>query len=111
MAVNEDGPDLAQRLEDAFGKSPHGRSAVGGEKFGMPQRAALSFHAGIRTEPVKAGAEGAPVTAGAPSCRYLIVQGNPREEHAPGPGWHKLADVGRPSDKSERYRLYRHGPQ
>ena len=82
---------------------PAGPECISQHELGAPQRAALSFHAGIRTEPVTAGAQ--------TRCRYLIVQGNPREEHAPGPGWHKLADVGRPSDKGERYRLYRHGPR
>jgi hypothetical protein len=38
------------------------------------------------------------------------VQGSPQHEFdAPGPGWSKLADVGRPGDKGERFRLYRFG--
>jgi hypothetical protein len=38
------------------------------------------------------------------------VQGNPRHEFdGPGAGWVKLADVGRPGDRGERYRLYRLG--
>jgi 4-amino-4-deoxy-L-arabinose transferase-like glycosyltransferase len=72
-------------------------------ELGPPQRAALSYHAGIRTEPMAAA-------AAAPKCRYVIVQGKPREERAPGAGWRKLADVGRPGDRGERYRLYRYGP-
>jgi len=72
-------------------------------ELAAPQRAALSFHAGIRTEAVTAGAQ--------TSCRYLIVQGHPRQETTPGPGWRKLADVGRPGDRGERYRLYRQGPR
>ncbi len=71
--------------------------------LGEAQRAAFSYHAGIRTEP----RQSAP---GAPNCRYLIVKGNPRQETTPGPDWRKLADVGRPGDKGERYRLYRYGP-
>ena len=38
----------------------------------------------------------------------MLVQGNPQHEFdAPGAGWSKLADVGRPGDKGERFRLYR----
>jgi 4-amino-4-deoxy-L-arabinose transferase-like glycosyltransferase len=70
-------------------------------ELATPQRAAFSYHAGIRTEPQQAGPS--------PKCRYLIVQGKPKEERAPGPGWRKLADAGRPGDKGERYRLYRYG--
>jgi hypothetical protein len=48
--------------------------------------------------------------AAVPKCKYLVVQGNPRIENAPSTGWRKLADVGRPGDRGERYRLYRYGP-
>jgi 4-amino-4-deoxy-L-arabinose transferase-like glycosyltransferase len=82
---------------------PANAGCVGERELSAPQRAAFSFHAGIRTEPLQA-------SAGTPRCRYLIVQGKPREEIAPGPGWRKLADVGRPNDRGERYRLYRYGP-
>jgi 4-amino-4-deoxy-L-arabinose transferase-like glycosyltransferase len=82
---------------------PAAAGCIGERELAAPQRAALSFHAGIRTEPMQAA-------AAMPKCRYLIVQGKPREEIAPGPGWRKLADVGRPGDKGERYRLYRYGP-
>ena len=82
---------------------PAGAGCIGESELAPPQRAALSFHAGIRTEPQ-------PVSAAAPKCRYLIVQGHPREEHAPGARWRKLADVGRPGDRGERYRLYRYVP-
>ena len=81
---------------------PAGRDCIAQRDLAAPQRAALSFHAGIRTEPLQAGAP--------PKCRYLIVQGNPRRETTPGPAWRKLADVGRPGDRDERYRLYRLGP-
>ena len=38
----------------------------------------------------------------------MLVQGSPQHEFdGPGAGWAKLADVGRPGDRSERYRLYR----
>jgi len=81
---------------------PADAGCISARELGSPQRAALSYHAGIRTEPWRAGDPHA--------CRYLIAQGKPREELTPGPGWHKLADVGRPGDRGERYRLYRYGP-
>ncbi|MDW8468721.1 MAG: hypothetical protein RML56_06800 [Burkholderiales bacterium] len=75
---------------------PAAPGCIAGRDLGLPQRAALSYHAGIRT------------VAAPADCRYLLVQGRPQHEAAaPGPGWTKLADVGRPGDKSERYRLYR----
>lgn len=75
---------------------PPAPGCIAGSGLGLPQRAALSYHAGIRT------------VAPSAACRYLLVQGRPRHEtDAPGAGWVKLADVGRPGDKSERYRLYR----
>ena len=84
---------------------PAGAGCIAQSELATPQRAALSFHAGIRTEPLQAAS-----TAGTPKCRYVIVQGHPRRETTPGPGWRKLADVGRPGDRGERYRLYRYGP-
>ncbi len=86
---------------------PADAGCIAERQLAAPQRAALSYHAGIRTEPL--GAAPAASTS-APKCRYLIVQGKPREEITPGPGWRKLADVGRPGDRGERYRLYRYGP-
>lgn len=74
---------------------PAAPGCISGTGLGLPQRAALSYHAGIRT------------VAPSPQCRFHLVQGRPRMETAPGPGWSKIADVGRPGDKSERYRLYR----
>jgi len=78
---------------------PAAVDCVAQRELGAPQRAALSYHAGIRTEPAHAGAQ--------IPCGYLLIQGSPRAEHAPGAHWRKLADVGRPGDKGERYRLYR----
>ena len=90
---------------------PAGAGCIAGLELGAPQRAALSYHAGIRTEPAEAAAPSTAARGTAvPRCRFLIVQGKPREERAPGPGWSKLADVGRPGDRGERYRLYRYGP-
>jgi hypothetical protein len=68
--------------------------------LGVPQGAALDYHADIRPRAYDVLKPNA--------CPLLLVQGNPKHEFdAPGPGWAKLADVGRPGDKSERYRLYR----
>jgi 4-amino-4-deoxy-L-arabinose transferase-like glycosyltransferase len=80
---------------------PADAGCVSARGIGLPQRAAFSYHAGIRTEPV-----GSEIP---PACRFLIVQGKLRTEVTPGPGWSKLADVGRPGDKGERFRLYRYG--
>ncbi len=78
---------------------PSGAPCVAEIGLGITQRAALDYHARIRTvdyDPVKPEA-----------CPILLVQGNPRYEEArPGVRWNKIADVGRPGDKAERYRLY-----
>ena len=83
-------------------KIPVGAGCVAEKALGVSQSAALDYHAGIRTRPfdlVKPNA-----------CPLLLVQGNPRHEFdGPGAGWVKLADVGRPGDRAERYRLYRLG--
>ncbi len=84
---------------------PVSAGCIAHNALGVPQRAAFSYHAGIRTEPFQAAG-----TPNAPKCLYAIVQGHPRREITPGPGWRKLADVGRPGDRGERYRLYRYGP-
>jgi 4-amino-4-deoxy-L-arabinose transferase-like glycosyltransferase len=78
---------------------PPGAGCISQRFLGDPQRAALSYHAGIRIAP-------APTP-----CPLLIVQGSPRHENdAPGAGWRKLAEAGRPGDRGERYRLYRRTP-
>ena len=79
---------------------PADAGCIAGQNLGVSQRAALSYHAGLRTEPrTRAGPDG---------CRLLLVQGTPRDERdGPDARWTKLADVGRPGDKGERYRLYR----
>jgi hypothetical protein len=42
------------------------------------------------------------------ACRLLLVQGRPQDERdGPDATWTKIADVGRPGDRAERYRLYR----
>ena len=78
---------------------PAGRPCIAGRNIGTPQRAALSYHAGLRLD----GSES--------RCKLMVVQGSPKHERdAPGAGWSKVADVGRPGDKAERFRLYRKDP-
>ncbi|MGH8723615.1 MAG: ArnT family glycosyltransferase [Burkholderiales bacterium] len=81
-------------------KIPVGTACIAQKSLGVSQAAALDYHAGIRARPfdiVKPNA-----------CPLLLVQGNPKHEFdGPGAGWVKLADVGRPGDRGERYRLYR----
>lgn len=78
---------------------PPQHACLAGRNIGVPQKAALSYHAGLR-----------PRAEGRQRCAYLLVQGSARHERdAPGPGWTKLADIGRPGDKNERFRLYRLG--
>ncbi|MBM3368025.1 MAG: hypothetical protein FJY43_07070 [Betaproteobacteria bacterium] len=85
--------DVALQLR---GRLPAAPGCISGSGLGPPQRAALSYHAGIRT------------VAPRDECRYFLHQGHARHElDAPRGNWVKLADVGRPGDKSERYRLYR----
>jgi 4-amino-4-deoxy-L-arabinose transferase-like glycosyltransferase len=85
--------ELAAKIEPDAG-------CIAAKQVGVPQRAALHYHAGIRTRTYD------PLTPRA--CRLLIVQGHPSHElDGPGDGWVKLADAGRPGDRSERLRLYR----
>jgi hypothetical protein len=83
-------------------KIPVGAGCIAQRSLGVSQAAALDYHAGIRARPfdiVKPAA-----------CPLLLVQGSPQHEFdGPGAGWVKLADVGRPGDRAERYRLYRLG--
>jgi 4-amino-4-deoxy-L-arabinose transferase-like glycosyltransferase len=80
---------------------PPGSACLAGSGLGAPQRAALSYHAGIRTRAFDLSRPAA--------CPLVLIQGSPRHEWgAPGAGWAKIADVGRPGDKAERYRLYRY---
>jgi 4-amino-4-deoxy-L-arabinose transferase-like glycosyltransferase len=72
---------------------------IAGRFLGVTQRAALSYHGHLITRPYD------PTRPDA--CPVMLVQGSPEHElDAPGPRWDKLADVGRPGDRSERYRLY-----
>jgi len=81
-------------------KLPAGAGCIAQKSLGISQAAALDYHAGIRARAFDARKPAA--------CPLLLVQGSPQHElDGPGPGWTKLADVGRPGDKGERYRLYR----
>jgi 4-amino-4-deoxy-L-arabinose transferase-like glycosyltransferase len=81
-------------------KIPVGSDCIAHRALGVSQAAALDYHAGIRARPFDIVRPNA--------CPLLLVQGNPQHEFdGPGAGWAKLADVGRPGDRAERYRLYR----
>ena len=78
---------------------PPGEHCIAQRSLGTAQAAALAYHADIRARPFD------PVDPQA--CRLLLVQGHPSHEYdGPDASWDKLADVGRPGDRSERYRLY-----
>ncbi|MGE5638970.1 MAG: ArnT family glycosyltransferase [Clostridia bacterium] len=80
-------------------KIPPKAGCIAARGLGVPQAAALDYHAGIRTvawDPHNPRA-----------CRLLLVQGNAAHEDAPGEGWVRLAELGRPGDRAERLRLYR----
>jgi len=84
-------------------KIPAGAKCIGRAGLGNAQRAAFSYHAAIHTRPFD--------RTSAPGCPLLLVQGHPQHERdAPGAGWVKLADTGRPRDKDERFRLYQFRP-
>jgi 4-amino-4-deoxy-L-arabinose transferase-like glycosyltransferase len=79
---------------------PASAGCVTAKSVGVPQRAALHYHAGIRTRAFDPMAPKA--------CPFMIVQGHPSNEaDGPGEGWTKVVDTGRPGDRAERLRLYR----
>jgi 4-amino-4-deoxy-L-arabinose transferase-like glycosyltransferase len=81
-------------------KIPVDAGCIAQRSLGISQAAALDYHGGIRPQPFD--------TLKPAACALLLVQGSPKNEFdGPGPEWAKLADVGRPGDRSERYRLYR----
>jgi 4-amino-4-deoxy-L-arabinose transferase-like glycosyltransferase len=81
-------------------KIPVDATCVVQRSLGISQAAALDYHGGIRPQPFDEAKPNA--------CPLLIVQGSLKSEYdGPGANWVKLADVGRPGDRSERYRLYR----
>jgi len=81
-------------------KIPPGAGCIAQKALGVSQAAALDYHAGIRAlrfDPLKPAA-----------CRLLLVQGIAEEEidDPPSARWRVLAEVSRPGDRIERYRLY-----
>jgi 4-amino-4-deoxy-L-arabinose transferase-like glycosyltransferase len=81
-------------------KIPVGTRCIAQRGLGLPQAASLDYYGDIQTQSFDIARPGA--------CPLVLVQGSLQHEFdAPGPGWTKLADLGRPGDKSERYRLYR----
>jgi hypothetical protein len=81
---------------------PAGAGCIAQRFVGLSQAAALDYHAGIRARPFDPQRPEA--------CRLLLIQGSPAGEYGlPGGAWRKIADVGRPGDRGERYRLYRLG--
>jgi 4-amino-4-deoxy-L-arabinose transferase-like glycosyltransferase len=79
---------------------PPAPGCIAAKSLGVPQAAALNYHAGIRTRPYD--------LRNPKACPLLIVQGSPlHEADAPGEGWVKIAEAARPGDRSEIQRLYR----
>ena len=83
-------------------KIPVGTTCMTQKNLGVPQGASLDYYGDIQPRAFNFGKP--------QECPLLLVQGNAQHEFdAPGAGWTKLADVGRPGDKNERFRLYRFG--
>ena len=83
-------------------KIPVGTTCIAQRGLGVPQGASLDYYGDIQPRAFDIGKPR--------ECPLVLVQGSPQHEFdAPGPGWTKLADVGRPGDKGERFRLYRFG--
>ena len=83
-------------------KIPAGSGCIAQKGLRVSQASALDYHAGIRGQvfdPLRPDA-----------CRLLLVQGVAEEDidDPPSARWRKLAEVGRPGDRVERYRLYLH---
>lgn len=77
---------------------PEDARCVAAADVGVPQRAAIHYHAGIRTQAYDPLAPRA--------CPFILVQAQPGSE-IPPPDSVKLVDIGRPGDRVERLRLYR----
>jgi 4-amino-4-deoxy-L-arabinose transferase-like glycosyltransferase len=78
---------------------PAGTRCVASRNLGEAQRALLHYHAGIRTQRQE-------VRKSSTECDVLLVQGVIRDEPAPGAGWRKIWEGGRPGDKVERFRVF-----
>lgn len=89
--------NVAVSLKQAL---PKGAPCIAGKNLGSVQRVYFEYFAGIVT--LRAG------TPAAAACPLLLEQTNKASEAAP-PGWRKLWEGHRSSDKSERIRLYQRG--
>jgi hypothetical protein len=83
-------------------KIPPNTACISQKALGISQAAALDYYSGIRARPFE------PLRPDA--CRVLLVQGTADEEidDPPTARWRKVAEVSRPGDRVERYRLYLH---
>lgn len=78
---------------------PAGDHCIVGRGLGSTQRASFHYFAGIQTLRETHPAAG--------NCKLYLSQGNAQKETLPpGTGWRKIWEGGRPSDRSERFRLY-----
>jgi 4-amino-4-deoxy-L-arabinose transferase-like glycosyltransferase len=78
---------------------PVNTPCVTGRSLGSAQRAAFSYLVDLVTVPYD--------PTRPQLCPLLLVQGRAQDpSDYLGPHWKKLADVGRPGDRSERFRLY-----
>jgi 4-amino-4-deoxy-L-arabinose transferase-like glycosyltransferase len=78
---------------------PADHGCIAGRGLGSTQRAAFHYFAGIKT--VREGSRAAA------QCRLFLTQGALQKEALPaGTGWRKIWEGHRPSDRSERFRLY-----
>jgi len=78
---------------------PAEHGCIAGRGLGSTQRAAFHYFSGIKT--VREGSRAAA------QCRLFLTQGNLQKEALPaGTGWRKIWEGHRPSDRSERFRLY-----
>lgn len=78
---------------------PQKYDCLSSKDLGEGQRAMLHYFAGIITHREE-------VNERRRNCRFLLVQGRPRNEVPPRGSWNKIWEGGRPGDKDERYRLY-----
>lgn len=86
---------MSQQISKTLGE--RGNSCVASQRLGEAQRAALHYHANLITRRGKSGDK----------CNWLLVQGQIRQQPAVAAGWTKVWEGGRPSDRDERYYLYK----
>ncbi len=80
---------------------PADHGCIAGAQLGGAQRASLDYFGGITTVPQ--------LSAAGRECRWLLTQSSGRhDEVSPGEHWKKVWEGGRPGDRNERFRLYRH---